>query len=161
MRSNLHCYILFLILSIQAFAPTFHLWREQYPNGAPKYYGAGNLSAVGSGSELKQDTQPRPQINSTNLPIALTKALLLNFTDAISKFYPNGSYKNTLELPDIDSKNFAGCRRWPQIGQRTHVQVVEGSPRRRVRASCRFGFMIPLMASMIIALIGCHRDGIC
>ncbi|KAL8866836.1 MAG: hypothetical protein Q9198_008741, partial [Flavoplaca austrocitrina] len=46
-------------------------------------------------------------------------------SDAISHFHPNGSYVDTLELPDIDGKNFTGCRHWPHIGQRIHVRKLK------------------------------------
>ncbi|KAL9618537.1 MAG: hypothetical protein Q9204_008390, partial [Flavoplaca sp. TL-2023a] len=125
MRTSLQNYVLFSILAVQVFASPLHLRRRQYLNGAWEYYGVGNISAIGSGNELNQDTQPLPFINSTNLPIALTKALLLNVTDAISHFHPNGSYIDTLELPDIDGRNFTGCRHWPHIGQRIHVRTLK------------------------------------
>ncbi|KAL8789612.1 MAG: hypothetical protein Q9213_001048 [Squamulea squamosa] len=124
MRLSLADYVLSSVLLALIFASPLNLRRRQYLNGSPEYYVANaNVTAVGSANELNQDTQPLPQINSTYLPAALTKALHLNFTDAISRFHPNGTYKNTLELPDIDSNNFTGCRYWPQLGQRIQIQV--------------------------------------
>ncbi|KAL8796580.1 MAG: hypothetical protein Q9182_007344 [Xanthomendoza sp. 2 TL-2023] len=89
-----------------------------------------------SGNEFNPDTRPLPAfINSTHLPSALTKALQLNFPSAISRFHPNGSYKNMFELPDTEPSSssrddegdssgseYQGCR-WPRIGQRIEVQV--------------------------------------
>ncbi|KAL8773935.1 MAG: hypothetical protein Q9209_001365 [Squamulea sp. 1 TL-2023] len=124
MRPSLADYLLSSVLLALVFAAPVDFLRRQYLNGSPEYYVANaNITAVGSANELNQDTQPLPQINSTYLPAALTKALQLNFTDAISRFHRNGTYKNTLELPDIESKNFTGCRYWPQIGQRIQIQV--------------------------------------
>lgn len=99
-------------------------WRRQHVGLQPAIY-VGSVNR--SGSDLNSDTWPLPQVNSTNLPVALKKALHLNLTDELSRFYPNGSYANTFELPDINNKNYSDPHRcyWPQIGQRYQVQAFE------------------------------------
>ncbi|KAL8872863.1 MAG: hypothetical protein Q9174_001572 [Haloplaca sp. 1 TL-2023] len=68
---------------------------------------------------------PLSWINSTRLPVALTKTLQLNITQELSRFNHNGSYKDLWELPDINNKNFKDPNRcyWPQLGQRYQLQV--------------------------------------
>ncbi|KAL8844099.1 MAG: hypothetical protein Q9176_001505 [Flavoplaca citrina] len=87
-----------------------------------------NLDEFKRLSSEVEETLKKPTAQMVDLhqpTIALTKALLLNVTDAISHFHPNGSYVDTLELPDIDGKNFTGCRHWPHIGQRIHVRKLK------------------------------------
>ncbi|KAI4242690.1 MAG: hypothetical protein L6R40_003911 [Gallowayella cf. fulva] len=122
MRLSTPIYLVLYILSAHPFSPPIRQSRRDYSNPAPAVYiGA----AKRSGNEVNPDTRPPPQFNSNDSSVALTKALQLNFTDALSKFHPNGSYKNTLELPDINNSNLSESNRcrWPQIGQRIQIQV--------------------------------------
>ncbi|KAL8697949.1 MAG: hypothetical protein Q9201_006837 [Fulgogasparrea decipioides] len=91
-------------------------------------YGGGKIQLICSNVDRGTFGKvPLPWINSTNLPVALTKALQLNLTSELSKFHANGSYVDIWELPDINNKNYSDPYRcyWPHIGQRYQMQAYE------------------------------------
>ncbi|KAL9593047.1 MAG: hypothetical protein Q9179_006140 [Wetmoreana sp. 5 TL-2023] len=119
MQLNVQHYIIGSLILARSLAHPFPPWRRQLVAYQP---------AIAIGSDNRsQDTVPLPWINSTNLPVALTKALQLNLTSELSKFHANGSYVDIWELPDINNKNYSDPYRcyWPHIGQRYQMQAYE------------------------------------
>ena len=91
---------------------------------------------------LNTDSLPHPEIKSTVMRTALTKALSLNVTKALSRLHPNNTWKNNWELPEFEYKNSTGSSKcyWPQVGQRWQIQKYKTFTSRSSQSTLEFWF---------------------